>query len=173
MATKKPKRPAKPDPLFIPDGETRTAFIKASSGDYPAIRFTYRRATAMMLPNLGAVFGERTEDQIRAMAGVLSEQIIGLCTVGDDHQNQPVDGDITAERLLTMSPFLFRRVQAIVTGLAASDPDPLDASVNGTAETDAKNSEAGCGSSSSTPGSQPGRAPSAPSSDSTKAPAAS
>lgn len=173
MAKPKPKPAAKPDPLFIPDGETRTAYVAASSGDYPAIRFTYRRATAMMLPSLGAVFGERTEDQIRAMADVLADRIIGLCTVGEQHQNVPVDGDITADRLLTMSPFLFRKIQAIVTGLAASDPDPLDASVNGTAETDSKNSDPGCGSSERTPRSQPATANTADNGGTTRVPALS
>lgn len=132
-----------PETLFIPDGETRTAYIKPMPNEYPAVRFNYRRSTARSLPELNGVFNERDENQIVSMAEVLCKRIIGLCAVGDDHQNIAPDGDLTAERLLSMSPFLFRRLQQIVTGVAPSDPDPLNGNANGTAETDSKNSKAG------------------------------
>ena len=129
--------------LFIPDGETRKAYVKAMQFEHPAVRFTYRRARADLLPSLTKVFNERNGGEIREMAGVLAGQLIGLCTVDDAGNNVAVPEEITADNLMLISPFLFRRIQTIVLGYSSSDPDPSDGTVQPTLGADLKNLPAG------------------------------
>lgn len=126
--------------LFIPDGETRAAYIKAEPGRYPACRFTYRRATAKsLLPAANKIFDDE-EKAIENTADLVASRIIGMAGVNPEtHASEPIEGAITGERLLSMDPFQFTKLMHIVKGLVASDPDPSDGSKNETAEDDAKN----------------------------------
>lgn len=156
-----------PSPFIPRDGYSLQGYIKAVEGFYPAVRFTYRRMSMQTLGEMETQMGKLPNNgaKYRFQADVVFKVNLLLRWDVVDANGKAVE--CTADNLFRLFRPIFTAIIGIITGYEASDldedaphkqesPSDLLANIGAESETDgeeadAKNSGAGCDSSSPSP----------------------
>ncbi len=110
------------DQAYIHDGYTKTVYIAAMEGQYPAVHFEYR---AMLSQDRAAimrkisVYGDARKEETLA-AATIAEYV----TAWDITKTGGEDVEVSTSETLRLAPVLMTKIWRIIIGSDSPDADP-------------------------------------------------
>ena len=116
-------------PTYIPDGYTRSGFIRAIPGLHGQIRFSYRPMLHGKRDSVRNGYQrERGEKGSLLVAGAIADHLVEwVCLYPEDGPDELLRGKavkVTVDSVRHLAPPLLDRMFSIVSGMDGSDPEP-------------------------------------------------